>query len=32
MQYQKQLHSRMGTNVIVEDFEHEDIYKILIAK
>lgn len=32
MQYQKQLHIRMGTNVIVEDFEHEDIYKILIAR
>ncbi len=32
MQYQKELHINMGTNMIVEDFEQEDIYRILAAK
>jgi phosphoglycolate phosphatase-like HAD superfamily hydrolase len=32
MQYQKELHIKMGTNVIVEDFEQEDLYRILSEK
>lgn len=32
MHYQQQLHKKMKTNVIVEDFTHEDIYKILVAR
>lgn len=32
MHYQKQLHIKMGTNMIVEDFEKEDIYKILSSE
>lgn len=32
MQYQRDLHINMGTNIIVEDFEQEDIYRLLASK